>query len=162
MHSLPLKRCKDSLSQQANYVAELLLVMKATNWTKSDKDCYMVSANWFNKWNKHVNFAKYFKKKQTESAPEDEHAEHPGEIDNRLLLEDGRKFYHNYDFEEARCNFPIRDSAEITKDYYVVAQEVWDYLQPLYGGITLKRDCIYFGKSGIIRPDVMMAKVRFW
>jgi len=158
-----LQTHQDNITLQANYIAELRLLMKQTNWSKSDTECYILSGNWFNKWGKYVNFTECFegKKKRIEMKSEDmeSNSEHPGEITNEQLLASNKEFYHNYNNESAQCNTVIKDTAEMNRDYYIITKEIWNYLYELYNGYTLKRDCIYFGKNGIVIPDIMMSKV---
>ena len=156
---------------QAKYIAGLVWILRKTNWTKYEKECYIISARWFDKWAAYVDFPKYSSKGNltplyyTTPSGDDINfgtgKEHPGAIDNQYLLAEAKEYYHNFSYLQDKCNFVFRDGLEENRDYYVVTKDIWDYLHSIYGGLALSRDCMYAGVNGRMKIDIKMEKVCF-
>lgn len=158
-----------SRAQQATHVANLIFILRTTSWTRCDRRCYLVAAEWFDRWSEYVDFSKHFSMKKIqlgsvysqaqESAETFVSDEYPGEIGNQCLLANEKEFYHNYSHPKALCNLVLRESLEENRDYYIVTRDIWDYLRSIYRGFELPRDCVSVGANGRILADVKMPKV---
>eukprot|EP00826_Nyctotherus_ovalis_P020206 TRINITY_DN16327_c0_g2_i3.p1 TRINITY_DN16327_c0_g2~~TRINITY_DN16327_c0_g2_i3.p1 ORF type:complete len:254 (-),score=19.34 TRINITY_DN16327_c0_g2_i3:15-776(-) len=139
-----------SRAQQATHVANLIFILRTTNWTRCDRRCYLVTTEWFDRWSEYVDFSKHFNMKKVqlgsvytqaqESAEAIVSDEYPGEIGNQCLLANEKEFYHNYGHPKALCNFVLREPLEENRDYYIVTKDIWDYLRSIYRGFELPRD----------------------
>jgi len=158
------------MKQQAKKIAELIWIFRKTRWNKFEKECYIMSARWFDKWAIYVDFYKYFNVSKgtltsayytadNEDLEFSAGKEHPGIIDNQCLIADSKEYYHNFTNPQALCNFILRDSLEENRDYYIVTKDIWDYLHSIYGGMALRRDCIILSPNGRIKIDTKMEKV---
>ena len=147
-----------SLSAQATYVANLIWIMKKTTWCKYDRKCYLISADWLEKWRKYVQFDEEGDCVNNENLEVDL-KENPGPIQNQFLIEEDKDFIHNPLCSESPYNFIIKKELKENKEYYVVTKDIWNYLYSIYGGKEIGRDCIYFGANGRIHQDITMLKV---
>jgi hypothetical protein len=169
----PIGNPRPNVVAQAKYVAGLIWVLRKTRWSKLERECYLVSSRWFEKWAAYVDLYRYFNPGKGVLTPlyysnggmEDDEVpglgkEFPGAIDNQCLLADGKDYYHNFNTPQAKCNYVLREGLEEGREYYVVTKEIWDYLHKIYGGMTLRRDCIFIGNNGKTKLDIKMEKVR--
>ncbi len=124
--------------------------MRKTRWTAFDPECYLLPADWFARWSDYVN---------TQTATKSTLVPGPGPIDTSVLLSDSKEYYHNFSCHSAPCNNVIRESMEEGKDFYVVSRDIWSYLFNIYGGTPLKRENIYVGPNGRLKPDIKLEKV---
>lgn len=160
-----------NLSYQAKYVSNLIFTMKKTNWTKYDRECFLVSIDWFNKWAQYSNFFRYFNASEgklnyynIEDQDKENQSENngPGRINNLILMVDQKEYYRNFSHRKAKCNYALKDTLEEQKDYYVLTKEIWNYLHTIYGGDEFARDCIFLNINGRIKSDIKMLKVIYF
>jgi len=128
-------------------------MMHRTRWTSLDRDCYIIPAKWFSRWDDYVKGSGDIKGLSGAERLS------PGPIDNQSLLMDSKEYYHNYSCSAAACNHILRESLEENRDYYVVSREIWEYLFNTYGGLELRRENIYISPNGKTRPDIKLEKV---
>lgn len=155
---------RKDLAQQAKYVAELIVIMKKTNWSMYDRECYLISSDWFTKWAGYVGLPRYLNNIDTITDLKLKNAEtntiqsHPGPIDNEALIANTKGLlFHS----QGNNKLVLRENLEENKDFYVLTKDIWNYLYFLYGGTAIQRDCIILGGNGRIKKDIKMLKVIF-
>ncbi|MDR3737317.1 MAG: DUSP domain-containing protein [Acidobacteriaceae bacterium] len=145
--------------REAKYVALQFKLANCTAWNARDRQAYILSAKWFSKWNKYVDFEELINKHKVGNNGPAEPVLHPGPIASKQLVMDPKEHFNHHSSPDALCNAVLQDYAEENKDFYVVSKELWEYIHKRYSGSTLVRYYIPTGVNGMTHLDLRLAKV---
>jgi hypothetical protein len=107
------------------------------------KMVYLLPADWLEKWKKYNNYYEFMgdENKKTEFMEEEaEKVDSLGPIDiSNILVPDTEPYLIDPSFDELYANLPIKLGLEENRDFFIVNEEVWNFLYQRYGGIPIPR-----------------------
>lgn len=163
----PKQRTKYELMQEALYIANLFFIMNKTNWVSANDEYFILSLQWFEKWKVYTNFDYYINKNECilgikndnkayfESAEEliiSEVKKHfqnsylcsnsqlyPSQINNYSLVYDGFLCHKLEENTDCYSNVNLKENLIEGQHYIIVSKDIWNYLNSIYGGLSIKR-----------------------
>ena len=140
------------------------LLKKLSIPEKANEPVYLISGEWLSNWKEYVSYDPNDKKEVNEDIMEEEETVlPPGPISQASIIDDEISPLIDPKPEEAYTNYPIKIGLEEDKDYLMVDQRLWDYLQQIYGGGPEILRYTYFKSERDMAPsvEVWLQKVSF-
>lgn len=101
---------------------------------------YLLPADWLEKWKKYNNYYEFMGDENKKTEFMEEEADSLGPIDIlTMLVPDTEPYLIDPSFEELYANLPIKLGLEENRDFFIVNEEVWNFLYQRYGGIPVPR-----------------------
>ena len=172
--NLQQKEIIHSRQKEAKYVYNLMKVLKLTRWCNRESLRYIISSKWFSKWKAYVGYEDFILKKGKSSNGSVHsnatgnnlakyaflNSPHPGAISNQSLILDSSNCYHDFSNPVSVCNSAIRETAEETKDYYILTNDLWSFISAKYDtDIDISRKIIPNGINGSLKLDISLSRV---
>lgn len=146
---------------------------------RANKPLFIVSMKWFRKWKKYTYFhhitgdhsdkAEDLNAENTEiidtlTSDEEEDQEelkhsHPGNIDQDDILETDADVFLDPEPENNSGNEVLKKGLEENKDYMIVNEKVWNYLNGFYQGREIRRNVINVNDKDYYLVELWLKKV---
>lgn len=121
---------------------------------KADEAVFLLSGEWFNRWKEYVDYHLVNAQEADHHNFMDEEKKITflGPIDQSAIVDDV-DILIDPEQKEDYTNYPIKRGLIENKDFLMVDQQLWSYLQNLYGGVTIPR-FTYFKSENDFAPSV--------